>query len=114
MKIQVIEQSDDLTHVALVGSLDVDGANRINLEFTTMTAGRGKPTIVDFSEVTYLASMGIRLLFSCAKPLAKEGAKMVILNPHELVEQILTSGGVTPVVPVAHGMDEAKQLLGIA
>ncbi len=114
MRLQVIEESDELTHVSLHGSLDSGGSNKIDLEFTRVTAGRGKPTIVDMADVSFVASMGIRLLISCAKPLVKAGANLVLLEPHPLVEALLTKGGVTQVLPVAHSMDEAKQLLGLA
>ena len=114
MQLQVIEASDSLTHVALNGTLDIAGANRIDMEFTRVTAGNGKPTIVDMSDVAFVASMGIRLLFSCAKALAQEDAKMVLLNPHELVEETLRTGGVTLMIPVAHSREEAMEHLGTA
>ena len=65
MELRVITENDTVTHVALKGRLDVIGTNDIDLSFTA-AAAKGKPMVVDISEVAYLSSMGLRMLLSVA------------------------------------------------
>ena len=111
MEMKVVKMDPDLTHVALSGKLDVEGEGQIGRAFEDTTAGRKKPTLVDMSDVTYLASLGIRLLFSCAKSLAEVGTKMVVLNPQPMVEETLMTSGTVRLIPIAHDREEALRLL---
>ena len=67
--------------------------------------------LVDMSEVSYLASLGIRLLFAGAKSLASKGKKMVVLRPQPMVEDTLKTSGTVRLIPIVHDEDEALKLL---
>ena len=60
MEIILIPAENDLTHVALSGRLDLDGVKEIEMEFTATVTNPGKPTLVDLSQVTFIASLGMR------------------------------------------------------
>ena len=111
MELRVVESRPDLTHIALSGKLDVEGEAQIGTQFEDLTSRANKPTLVDMSDVTYLASLGIRLLFSCAKSLAAEGRKMVVLNPQPMVEETLLTSGTVSFIPISRDMDEALGIL---
>ena len=52
------------------------------------------------SEVTYLASLGLRMLLTVAKALKLRGAKTVLLSPQPAVRQVLSLSGYDQVIPV--------------
>ena len=58
-----------------------------------------------------MASRGIGLLFANGKRLKQTGHKMVLLKPRRMVESVLKTSKVDKVLPVAHGLDEAIQIL---
>ena len=109
----VIEHSDGLTHVALAGRLDVAGVDRAELKFTSHTAARKKPTIVDISQVDFIASLGIGMLISAARALASHGATMVLLSPQQEVARTLRASSIDTIIPIADSPDHALELLGV-
>jgi anti-anti-sigma factor len=111
MKIEVIEKTQDLTFLGLDGRLDLAGVQEIQNQFYGHTAARKKATIIDMSRVTFLASLGIRMLVEAAKGLKAAGAKIVLLNPQELVEKSLRSSGLDTVLAMTHNVDEARKLV---
>ncbi|MFH0821727.1 MAG: STAS domain-containing protein [Pseudomonadota bacterium] len=112
MEIKVVQADDTLTHIALAGKLDVAGEGEIGDMFRTVVAG-GSLTgvIVDMAGVTYLASLGIRMLFEGAKALAPHGKKLVVVNPQGMVEETLRTSGTVKLIPIAATPEEAKGLL---
>ncbi len=83
MDIAVDELNRDTWCVRLSGRFDLNGTNEIDQRFTALTATHARKVIVDISGVDFLASIGMRLLLSCAKanaqrgPLARPGPAMV-------------------------------------
>ncbi|MDQ7781515.1 MAG: STAS domain-containing protein [Desulfomonilaceae bacterium] len=113
MDLKVVDINPGLTHISLTGKLDVEGEEQIGGQFEQLTSAAGKPTVVDMSNVTYLASLGIRLLFTCAKSLAAEGKKLVVVNPQPMVEETLRTSGTAGLIPIARDVREAYDILGI-
>lgn len=110
MEMTILERDDDITHVALIGRLDTTGAEEINQRFSEATAARKRPAIVDLSEIDFMASRGIGLLFANSKKLKKAGHEFILLNPQEMVEGVLKSSKMDKVMPIARDLDEAIQI----
>jgi len=86
--------------IALAGRLDTAGAQQIDLPFTRLTATRPALIVVDLSQVSFLASMGIRTLLASAKALGRRGGRMVLANPQPLVQEVLKVAGIDELIPV--------------
>jgi anti-anti-sigma factor len=114
MELQLIETSDSLTRVALVGMLDLVGVGQIETKFVAATVARGLPTIVDVSGMTFIASLGMGMLLSGLKGLQRKGAKLVLLKPQRDVANALTVARLTELLPIAENDEQAMQLLGAA
>ena len=54
----------DVRKVVLVGRLDTAGVDLVETKFGAAIVPNGKNTIVDLTQVTFLASMGIRMVIS--------------------------------------------------
>ena len=65
MELQVSELGE-VKKVALSGRLDTAGAGLIEASFAAQIVAPGKPTVVDLSEVAFLASLGIRMIIGTA------------------------------------------------
>jgi anti-sigma B factor antagonist len=114
VQINEIHLDQNITHLALVGRLDVAGLHAMDIRFHGYTAARRKPTLVDMSGVEFIASLGMGMLISCAKSLQRHGAKMVLLNPTAPVEEALKAVGMDQVMSITHNLDDAVRLLGLA
>ena len=113
MELKIVEQSDKLIRLALVGMLDAKGVQAVELKFLGHTAAKGKSTILDLSETTYISSIGIGMLLNASKSLQRKGAKLVILNPHPMVEEVLKASRLTEILPIARDAAEAARMAGI-
>ena len=111
MRMRVIQRDDQLTHVEFDGDLDIAGTQQIDVEFHGAVASRRRPTIVDMSKVANVGSLGMGMLAACAGSLGRHGAKLVLLNPQPMVEQLFHVIALDSVMPIAHSLDEAKKLL---
>ncbi|MBU1247316.1 MAG: STAS domain-containing protein [Proteobacteria bacterium] len=111
MKLTIIEQNDEVTHVALSGRLDVEGVEAVGREFDAAVGAQGVSAVVDLSGITFLASMGLGLLLRNSTILGKSGARLVVLGPVTLVEEVLRIAGLDQITPVARDMNEAMALV---
>jgi anti-anti-sigma factor len=111
MSLSLLETSSVLTVVALDGRLDAAGVTEVQTQFIAETAGRKKPVIVNMEQVTFMASMGIRMLVEAAKSVKSSGGKLVLLKPQNLVEKSLKAAGLDVVVKIFHEEAEARAAL---
>lgn len=90
------------------GRLDLGGL--AGLDKALADAARHNCCIVDLSGVAFLASVGIRSLIHAARDLNARGGRMVLLGPSHDVEKVLVVSGVSSLLPLVHGLDEAVRL----
>lgn len=114
VELEVIDRDDDVSQVALVGRLDVQGMQAVDVRFHGYVAARRRPAIVDLSRLEFIASLGIGMLISCAQSLQRHGASMVLLAPSGIVAMNLETAGIDRAIPVARDLNEALRLLGRA
>ena len=105
MQIQTTENGA-IARVALTGRLDIAGAELVALPLATL-AGAKKGLIIDMSGVNFIASIGIRHLVSAAKALSRRNGRLVLLNPVNLVTEVLETSGLTDILPIVHSESEA-------
>jgi anti-anti-sigma factor len=114
VKINEVRLDHQITHLALVGRLDAAGLQATNIKFHGYTAARRKPTLVDMSQVEFIASLGIGMLISCAQSLQRHRAKMVLVNPVGIVAEALHAVGIDQVIPIANSVEDGVRLLALA
>ncbi len=107
MEIQQEEISAEISKIILSGRLDMQGAQEIDLEFTSLTVGNGGKVIVDISNVTFLASLGLRCLLSAAKGLSKKGGKFVLTSPQPNVAEVLKVSGIYQIIKIYDTTEQA-------
>lgn len=111
MELNVIEQGEECTRLSLRGRLDTAGVDQIETPFTVHTVTRGRDTLVLFQDVSFVTSMGIRMLISAAKGLARKQAKLVIVGPTGLVQETLLNASLDQVMPIVADEQEAREAL---
>lgn len=110
-ELKEINIDENLTHVALIGRLDISGMQKIEFKFTSTVVSRGKPALIDMSEVSFLASLGMRMLLSAAKSLEAKNAKIALLSPQPLVKEALEAAGFNSILPIEDELDKALAFL---
>jgi anti-anti-sigma factor len=110
MEMTLSEIENKGIRIALHGRLDTPGVGAIESRFAAAAAR--KNALVDLSDVTFLASMGIRMLLSAARGLKLSGHKIVLFGAPALVGEVLEHAGLDQIVPIAPDENTALQLLG--
>jgi anti-sigma B factor antagonist len=106
MTIESFDLPDGTCRVVLVGRFDIAGAQEIDLDFNVL-AGAKRRIVVDLEGVTFLASMGLRTLLTCAKAIGRKGGHMVLFRPDPNVEKVLLVSGTSDILPIFNDFDEA-------
>jgi anti-sigma B factor antagonist len=106
-----VSEIDGVKKVSLLGRLDAMGADVIETQFSGTIAPGGVSTIVDLSELTFLASLGVRMFISTARALSWRGAKLVMYGARPAVAEIIETMGFGDIVPLVGGEAEALALV---
>jgi anti-anti-sigma factor len=111
MEINSETLENGVLRVSLSGRMDVLGAQDIDIKFTALTATKKASILVDISDVSFLASLGMRTLISSAKALSNRGGLMVLYKPQPNVAEVLETAGVTSLIPVYDEYENAINAL---
>jgi anti-anti-sigma factor len=111
MRMTTDEVAPGVTRATLTGRLDIGGSQEIDLQFNAL-AGSARALIVDLSQVSFIASMGLRMLIVGGRTVARKGGRMVLLAPPAAVEAVLISSGTDNVVPIWRNLGDAIQAVG--
>jgi anti-sigma B factor antagonist len=114
MELAVNEIDSGILGINLYGRMDIVGTQQIDLKFTALTSSRKAQILVDLSQVTFIASIGIRTLINNAKAQKLRGGRMVLYKPSTQVEEVLRATGIDTIIPIAHDIDAARGALGSA
>ena len=63
--------------------------------------------MIDMTEVSFVASMGLRLLISAARALSSKGQKMALFGATGMTQETLENAAIDKIVPVLGTQDEA-------
>ena len=99
---------DGLRKIDLVGRFDLEGANEIDLGFTSLVATQKSFVIVDLSRVDFIASLGISVLVRNARAVRLRAGNLVLLNPQPNVARVLASTRIDQILAVCQTLEEAR------
>ncbi|MDB5602478.1 MAG: anti-sigma-factor antagonist [Xanthobacteraceae bacterium] len=110
MQVAILDDTGTTARMVLNGRLDIVGADVVALPLATLS-GSKTSLIVDMADVSFLASIGIRHLVAATKALGRRGGKLILLNPNPIVTEVLTTSGVSSLMPIMRSDDEAQAAL---
>jgi anti-anti-sigma factor len=110
MQIDRTELGNSVTRLKMAGRLDINGAATAEIPIG-LAAKACRALIIDMSEVSFVASLGVRHLLTAAKTLDRRGGKVVLFATIEPVAMVLDSMGVTDLILLAPSEAEALDLV---
>ncbi|MDM0015690.1 STAS domain-containing protein [Variovorax sp. J22P168] len=111
MDLRSEQLADGIEKISLVGRMDSIGGHDINLRLAAVVASRKLLAVVDMSEVSFLASIGIRTLVINARAQSSRGGMMALANPQPMVAEVLRMAGIDTIIPVYPDVDTACSAL---
>jgi anti-anti-sigma factor len=108
MELVMADLAGRVTHLKLTGRLDAPGVDRIDLRFTAAVVTHHRPTVVDLSEVGFIASMGLRLFIATARSAKIKGIRVVLFGAQGMVREVLEQASLDQIVDIVE--TEARAL----
>lgn len=101
--------NDTLRTIRITGRLDLVGTDEIATRFAALSTAANRRVVVDLSEVTFLASIGIRALITNAKALQQRSGRMVLfVGSNAAVSKTLETTGIDSLMGMFSDMADAQ------
>ena len=98
--------SNDIHIVAIAGSLDSASAPEAQKALDAVVAG-AKKVALDFSQLDYISSAGLRVLLGVAKKLRSSGGTLGMFGLNQSVREVFDISGFSAILPVYPSEAEA-------
>src|SRR5882724_4276954 len=89
-----------ITKAVLAGRLDSLSVGEVETRFIANIVPRDQPAVIDLSHVSFIASLGIRMLLGTARSLGRQGSKLVLFGAQGPVMEIIETTAITEIIPV--------------
>jgi anti-anti-sigma factor len=77
----------------LTGRVDGTNADHYDIEISTLLKSADQSFSIDLSGLTYISSLGLRVLLKTAKALKEQNKKLILSKPNsEILDLLLMSG----------------------
>jgi anti-sigma B factor antagonist len=107
VRYEVVELGPTANKVVLAGRLDSASVGRVETPFTAALAGGDRHAVFDMRQLDFLSSLGIRLLLSVARVVARRGGRIVLFGTQPMVAEVLTTMSLDSVLPMVATEEEA-------
>jgi anti-anti-sigma factor len=108
VKMETEQLPGDVQRIRLEGRLDIEGTQAIDMRFAALTTTREARIVVDLGAVSFLASIGIRLLITAARGQKGRGGSYVLAAAQPAVSKVLRSAGIDQLIPLYEDVESAR------
>ena len=109
LHIAIAEKKPGLHEVALTGRLDTDTAPELDKRLQPVLAGKAAAVRFDMSNLEYISSMGIRVLFKTFKALRQKKAMFLLANLQPQIKKVIEIAQALPPETVFSSIKEADE-----
>ncbi len=109
LKLSYLKESEDILVIYLVGELSSSTCSDFSINMANEVKSKPYNIVLDFSKLTYISSAGLRFLVILFKSLAAQKKKLLIINPSNIVKDVLRVSGFIKLISVYDNLDEAKK-----
>ena len=93
--------------VTLKGRLNVTTTAELEKTFSTLLSENKTKVLLDFRQLEYISSAGLRVLLAAAKQFKKVSGRIVLSSLVPSVKQVFEISGFTSIFPIFSTRDEA-------
>jgi len=101
------DKRGDIVIVGLKGRLDASTSNRLEERLLALIDGGEKRFVIDFSQLDYISSSGLRVLLMAAKRLRDANGKIVLSSLKDHIKEVFDIAGFSSIFPIFHSQEEA-------
>jgi len=106
--VEIIEEiQDGIKIFRLKGRLDSNTSQGLEDELFRAISDGSKKIIVDFENLDYISSAGLRVAFKASKALLREDGRLILCSMHKYIREIFKTTGIDNFVLILDTMDQA-------
>lgn len=99
----------DFTLISIEGSLDTNTSKEADDQFIKLLEEGNYKLLIDFSNLEYISSSGLRILLATSKKLKPLKGDLRICGLNETVNEVFEISGFTMIFNVFNTVDEARE-----
>ena len=105
---EVIEKRQDgISIVRLLGRLDSNTSPEFEERLFGVIEDGERSVVVDFEELDYISSAGLRVLLKAAKELKRSEGKIVLCSMKDYIKEVFEIAGFVSLFPIASSVGDA-------
>lgn len=112
MKFELVQTTPGVTRVMLAGRADAAAIDMVEAGLTARLRDTEGHLVLDLAGVPFMGSLGIRLLISLARMVARRGARMAMTGVQPQVLEVFETMALLDLIPHAPDQAAALALLG--
>ena len=101
------EMQNDINIYRLVGRLDSNTSPSLEQKLFQAILEGSKKMVVDFKDIDYISSAGLRVILKAFKALQREDGRIILCSMQDYVRQLFEITGIDSFVPIVATMDDA-------
>ncbi len=111
VKISVAE-SEGISILSFTGSLDTSSSPDAETTVNGLIDDGGKKLLIDFENLDYISTVGLRIILAISKRLGHEGGTLRICGLNATVRQVFEISGFSSILKIFSNQTEALQDFG--
>lgn len=111
MDLQFKELENGIRLISLTGELDIKGTGAVETRVAGYSAVEGAQVLIDLGGVTFIASIGIRMLVLTARAVGGRGGRVALVAPQGPARDVLELTGIDNAIPIFDTLPDAQAAL---
>jgi len=102
-----VEKQEAVSVFKLNGRLDSNTSQGFEEEIFSAITDGSKQMVIDFKDIDYISSAGLRVILKATKALKREEGKIMLCSMQDYVKEVFEIAGFDAFLPIVGSMDEA-------
>lgn len=106
-----IEKIEDIHIFSLEGNLDSNTSGDLEKRLIPAIDSNNTKFILDFSQLHYISSAGLRVLLSAAKKINQLRGKLILCSVKKEIKEVFEVAGLMPIFPICDNPEAAARTI---
>ena len=95
------------TVVSVKGRMDAISSSEVEKELSELMAKGEKDFVIDFAELDYISSAGLRVILATTKKLKEKEGKLLLSTLRDIVDDAFRISGFNTIIPIYESVESA-------
>ncbi|MCY4424115.1 MAG: STAS domain-containing protein [Acidimicrobiaceae bacterium] len=106
------ERADGTVIAKADGRIDSSNSREFHTELEAVVADSDAALVLDFEDVAYISSAGMRVILLTAKSLQKSGIKLALCSMNDSIREVFKISGFDKIIEIHESQAEALSAVG--